>query len=92
MSARTRTDRPEGRPVKSSSEGTRRPSQGTTTGTTVDSPEVIEVHPLASVAPMLDEQDLRELADSIATVGLLNPIVLIANRWEHRNGETGVQR
>lgn len=35
-----------------------------------------EVHPLAAIAPMLSEQELRELADSIATVGLINPIVL----------------
>lgn len=37
-----------------------------------------EVHPLATKAPMLDEQSLRELAESIRTVGQLNPIVIDA--------------
>lgn len=38
----------------------------------------IKVHPVADLFPMLGEEDLQELANSIAEEGLLDPIVLDA--------------
>jgi hypothetical protein len=35
-----------------------------------------EVHPFADIYPMLDEEDLQELADDIKANGLLNPIIV----------------
>lgn len=61
--------------------------QDTPSGTTVErTPKLVTadgevvtlagVHPLAEMAPMLPEAELRELAESIGAVGLLNPVIV----------------
>ena len=38
--------------------------------------EIVGVHPYADKFPMLTDAELDELAESIATIGLINPIVV----------------